>query len=90
MCCPKVGRGIFPQVLDERTASSVSRFSHVQLFVTLWTVAHRVLSMGFHRQEYCSGLPRPPPGDLPDTGIKTASLASQTDSLPTEQPGKPG
>ena len=39
--------------------------SHVQLFVTLWTVAHQAsLSMGFSRQEYWSGLPCPPPGDF--------------------------
>ena len=50
------------------------------------------LSMGFCRQEYWSGLPRPPPGDLPNPGIKPTSLASlafQADSLPTEPPGKP-
>ena len=46
-------------------------FSHVQLFVTLWTVAHEVpLSMGFYPQEYWSGLPFPPSGDLPNTGVK--------------------
>ena len=32
--------------------------------------------MGFSRQEYWSGLPCPPPGDLPDPGIKPASLSS--------------
>ena len=42
-------------------------FSHVQLFATLWMVAHQAsLSMRFSRQEYCPGLPCPPPGDLPD------------------------
>ena len=42
-----------------------------QLLVTLGTVAcQALLSMGFSRQECWSGLPRPPPGDLPDTGIK--------------------
>ena len=52
-------------------------FSHVQLFATLQTVAHQApLSMGFSRQEYWSGLPFTSPGDLPDTGIETASLAS--------------
>ena len=51
--------------------------SRVQLFVTLWTVAHQMsLSMGFPRQEHWSGLPFPPPGDLPDSGIKLMSLAS--------------
>ena len=50
--------------------------SRVQLFVTSWTVAHYApLSMGFPRQEYWSGLSFPPPGDLPDPGIKPASLA---------------
>ena len=38
---------------------------HVQLFVTLWTIDHQApLCMGFSRQEYWSGLPFPPPGDL--------------------------
>ena len=55
----------------------LSHFSRVQLFVTLWTVAHQApLSMGFSRQEYCSGLPCPPPGDLPNPGIEPASLMS--------------
>ena len=41
--------------------------SHIGLFVTSGTGAHHTpLSMGFPRQEYWSGLPRPPPGDLPD------------------------
>ena len=48
----------------------------VQLFAIPWTVARQApLSMGFSRQEYWSGLPFPPPGDLPDTGIKSVSLA---------------
>ena len=51
--------------------------SHVRLFVTPWTVAHQApLSIDFSRQEYWSGLPLPPPGDLLDLGIKPASLAS--------------
>ena len=54
-----------------------SRFSRVQLFVTPWTTARQVpRSMGFSRQEYCSGLPLPPPGDLPDPGTKPESLIS--------------
>ena len=53
----------------------LSRFSCVQLFVTLRTVAHQApLSMGFSRQEYWSILPCPPPGDLPDPGIDSASF----------------
>ena len=55
----------------------------IPLFVTPWTVACQApLSMGFSRQEYCSGLPFPSPGDLPNPGIKPASLAWQVDSLP--------
>ena len=45
--------------------------SRVQLLVIPWTAAHQVLqSMGFSRQKYWSGVPFPPPGDLPDPGIK--------------------
>ena len=54
-------------------------FSHVQLFETLWMVVHHApLSMGFSRQEYWSGLPCLPPEDLPNPGIKLASLMSPT------------
>ena len=42
------------------------------------------LSMGFSRPEYCSGLPCPSPGNLPDPGIKLGSLSLQADSLPAE------
>ena len=55
---------------------------------TLWTVA----SMGFSRQEYWSGLPFPPPGDLPNPGMETSSLMSpalEVDSLPLVLRGKP-
>ena len=41
---------------------------------------------GFSRQEYWSGLPCPPPGDLPDPEIEPVSSALQADSLPTEPP----
>ena len=51
--------------------------SCVQLFATPWTAAHQApQSMGFSRQEYWSGVPFPPPGDLPDPGIEHLSLAS--------------
>ena len=54
-----------------------SRFSHVWLFVIPWTVSRQAsLSMGFSRQEYWSGLPRSPPGDLSNPGIVLASLVS--------------
>ena len=49
-------------------------FSWVQIFVIPWSVAHQFpLSMGFPRLEYCSGLPFPPPGDLPDPGKEPKS-----------------
>ena len=44
--------------------------------------------MGFSRQEFWSGVPFPPPGDLPDPGIEPRSPALQADSLPTELQGK--
>ena len=66
-------------------------FSHVWICVTLWTAACQApLSMGFSRQEYQSGLPFPPPGDLPDPGIQQESPASpalQADSLPLSLQG---
>ena len=55
----------------------LSHFSHVGLFATPRTVAYQApLSMGVSRQEYWSGLPCPPPGDLPNPGIKPESLIS--------------
>ena len=46
---------------------------------TLWTAAHQApLSRGFSKREYWSGLPFPPPGDLPDPGIEPMSLVSPT------------
>ena len=55
----------------------LSHFSRVQLFVTLWTVAHQApLSVGFSGQEKWSGLPCPSPEDLPDPGIEPDSLTS--------------
>ena len=58
-------------------ACVLSHLSCAQLFVTLWAVARQApLSMGFSRQEYWSGLPSSPPGDLPGPGIKLMSLMS--------------
>ena len=48
--------------------------------------------MGFSRQEYWSGLPFPPPGDLPDLGIKPVSLEAPSlagEIFTTEPPGNP-
>ena len=67
--------------------------SRVQLCVTPWTAACQApLSMGFSRQEHWSGLPCPPPRDLPDPGIEPTSpesLALQEDSLPLTHQGSP-
>ena len=75
-----------------RTWSSVVVYSlsRVQFFVTPWTVASQTaLSMGFPREEYCSGLSFPPPGDLPDPGIEPTSPALAGRFFTTEPPGKP-
>ena len=58
-------------------ARSLSHFSRVWLFATLWTVARQApLPMGLSRQEYRSGLLYPPPRNLPDPGSEPASLMS--------------
>ena len=73
-------------MLKTRCASSLSG---VPVFPIPWTVAHRLLCpWGFSRQEYWSGLPCPPPGGLPNPGIKPRSPALQADSLPSEPLGK--
>ena len=71
----------------------LSCFSHLQSFVTLWTVACQApLSMGFSRQEYWSGLPFPSPGDLPDAGVVPGLLcllhwrAAYLPLVPAENP----
>ena len=73
--------------------SKVKSLSRVQLFATLWTIAFQAPpSMGFSRQEYWSGLPCPPQGDLPDPGSEPGLLAFlhwQVGSLPLEPSRKP-
>ena len=65
--------------------------SDVQLFGTPWTAARQApLSMGFSRQEYWSGLPFPPPGDLPNSEIEPESPALAGGFFTTEPPGKLG
>ena len=60
----------------------VKSLSHVRLFATPWTVAHQApQSMEFSRQEYWSGLPFPPPGDLLNPGIEPGYPAFQADSF---------
>ena len=65
----------------------LSRFSHVRLFVTLWTAVHQApLSMGFSRPEYWSGLPCLPPGDLPDPGMEPTSTRATWEAHALQQP----
>ena len=69
------GRACMPSVLDS---------------ASLWTIAHQApLSMGFSRQEYWSGLPFPPLGDLPDPRIEPASPVLAGRFFTTKLPGKP-
>ena len=78
--CPHQGGGsvVFAD-LNDVCVRMLSCFSHVLLFETLWTEACQApLSMGFSKQEYWSGLPCPPPGDLPDLGMEPTSLMSST------------
>ena len=76
-------------------ACSLSRFSHIWLFVTPWSVPCQAsLSMELSRQEYWSGLPCPPPGDLPDSGMVPYLLslrhrwASSLPPVPAVQTGR--
>ena len=82
--------GIFQARVLERAAIAFSAclLSRVQLFVTLWTVAHKTpLSVGFSRQEYWSGLPFPPLGIFPTQGSNQSLLHWQADSLPLSHLG---
>ena len=72
VCGSLDGRGAWGRIV-----TVVQLLSPVQLFAIPWTVAHQaLLSMGFLRQEYWSGLQFPPPGDLPDLGIELVFLTS--------------
>ena len=76
---------------DPSLCACVLCFSFVQHRETLWTVACQApLSMGFSRQEHWSGFSYPPPGDLPNSRIKSTSLMSPTlaDTLPLTPRGK--
>ena len=75
-------------IRTNRYLACVCVLSRVQLFATSWTIAHQApLPMEFFRQEYWSGLPFAPPGDLPDSGtehMSSVSPALQADSLMLE------
>ena len=85
-------------VLQAQTLVNVNAcaLSLIRLCAAPWTVARQApLSMGFSRQGYWSGLPCPPPGDLPHPGIEPVSLASHalahgffTTSITWEVPGQ--
>ena len=65
-------------------------FQSCLILWTTWTVACQApLSMGFSKQEYWSGLPCPPLGDLSDQGTEPLFLYWQADSLPPAPLGKP-
>ncbi|CAI9180663.1 unnamed protein product [Rangifer tarandus platyrhynchus] len=69
---------------------AISILALLCLFATPWTVALQApLFMEFSRQEYWSGLPFPPPGELLSPETEPGSPALQADSLPSEPPGKP-
>ena len=80
---------------DALCVCMLSRFSRVWLFVTPWTVACQAsFSMRFPGQEYSSGLPFPPPGDLPDLGIEPSCVQQEasgffTSSATWEAPTPP-
>ena len=77
-------------ILNLMTQCVCVSHSVVSDFVIPWTAAHQApLSMEFCGQEYWSGLPFLPPGDLPNSGIEHGSPVSQAVSLLSEPPGKP-
>ena len=79
--------------LEEKLWSTwckVKSLSHVQLFVTPWTVAYQYPpSRAFSQQEYCSVLSFPSPGDLSNPGIEPRSPTWHADTLLSKPPGKP-
>ena len=87
---PSVSLGVADGEHNPTPHKKVKSLSPVQLFATPWTIAYQAPpSMGFSRQEYWSGLPFPPPGDLLEPGIEPGSPALQVDALPSEPPGNP-
>ena len=72
MCCPMLSCSVMSDSLQPHRLQLTS-------LLCPW---------GFSRQGYWSGLPCPPPGDLPNPGIEPRSPALQADSLPSELPGK--
>ena len=72
---PRGLSGVFSR--QHHNVCMLNHFSHVQLFTTLWTIAHQtLLSMGFSRQAYWSELPCPPQGDLTNSGFEHRPFTS--------------
>ena len=86
---PSLSSAYFQHLMILLSASAVLSHSVMSDSATPWTVACQTpCPWGFSRQEYWSGLPCPPPGDLLIPGIKPRSPTLLTDSLPSEPPGK--
>ena len=82
--------GFFLYINTWMSACMLSHSLVSDSFVTPWTAVHQApLSMRFPRQEHWSGLPFPPPGDLPDPGIELTLLALAGRFFTTEPPGNP-
>ena len=91
--CPSLSPGVCPSLLLSKFQESVTIIYMVVQSLSCVMQSHvdhqALLSIGFSRQEYWSGLPFPSPGDLPDPRVEPRSPALQADSLPTELPGIP-
>ena len=91
-CCGTLRRGCVCHIESESVSRSViswvtKKVQNVQFLPTPWIIACQApLSMETSRLEYGSGLPCPPPGDLPNPGVKPGSPALQADSRPAELP----
>ena len=85
---PGLGQGKYKKSL-EHLAFVLSHSVVSDSFTTHGVVPPGSPVHGISRQEYCSGLPFPSPGDLPNPGVESLSPALQADSLPSELPGKP-
>ena len=80
---------LYSKIPEYTNIKKVKLFSYFQLFVTPWTRGcQALLSMVFSRQDYCSELPFPAPGDLPNPAREPMSPALQVDFLPSDPPGK--
>ena len=98
-CWLKISSHILIPLIKVIKKVKMESLSRGWLFVTPWSVAYQApLSMGFSRQEYCSGLPCPPPGDICNPRIKPTQWSNphhlrllnwQAGSLPLMPPGEP-